>query len=187
MCMRAEQTCLCVCRDVSRPHCVQCCVMQSCWWRTFSMFVLKDPNSTNGAFSPFSFTWLHSSYMLSLMCNLCTDLWTALKQRTIPPRHRSLSSAPACHLPRRPHRTQVAHLQPHTLEYFFRTVHFIRRPNPSACVLPVGIREHSEIKQSVSKLTEEVSADLTLMIIACVHFCPGGLMFSSAAEVWFFC
>lgn len=31
------------------------------------------------------------------------------------------------------------------------------------CVLCVGIREHSEIKQSVSKLTEEVSVDMTVM------------------------
>lgn len=39
------------------------------------------------------------------------------------------------------------------------------------CVLCVGIREHSEIKQSVSKLTEEVSVD---MIVMPVYTSPQG-------------
>ncbi len=39
----------------------------------------------------------------------CIDSWTALKRRATPPYHRSLSSAPVCHLQHHHPHTQVTH------------------------------------------------------------------------------
>lgn len=111
-----------------------------------------------------SFTFLLCALLL-LIPLLCTDSSTALKLRAIPPHHRSSSSAPDCHLQLRPPHTQVAHL--HTMAHrvvlrlWNRILCFLLR----ICVhvwLFAGIREQTEIKQSVSKLTEEVSADLMM-------------------------